>query len=145
MFYATPISWAKRYTCRSKQRSKYFMQGLSCSLSAALLTPSNEIARIIIIWNWGFVQRLPSPSERLKALRAECVTRVPQQTGNHNRRSRPVTSRNQREIVYSLPPLGLEPATFARKRTSLTAQPSFSSTAHLLFYADLVVILNLNI
>jgi hypothetical protein len=39
-----------------------------------------------------------SPSGRLRALRAECVTRVTRQTGTLNERSRTTTSRSQQKI-----------------------------------------------
>jgi hypothetical protein len=47
---------------------------------------------------WGFVERLPSPSGRLEALKAECVTRVTWQTGKLNERSHTTTSRSQQQI-----------------------------------------------
>jgi hypothetical protein len=46
-----------------------------------------------------FYSAYPSPSGRLKALRAECVTRVTRQTGKLNEeRSRTTTSRSQQQI-----------------------------------------------
>jgi hypothetical protein len=52
-----------------------------------------------------------SPYWWLLALRAECLTRVTQQTGNHNERSPTATSRSQQKIrTNSLPALRFEPA-----------------------------------
>jgi hypothetical protein len=64
-------------------------------------------------------------------LRAEGVTWVTQQTGNHNGRSRTTTSRNQQQLkserkVNSLPPLRLEPATFGGTHAHISGRSAKS-------------------
>jgi hypothetical protein len=61
-----------------------------------------------------YQNHLPSPFARLQALSAECVSWITEQTGYHSLCSLlPLTVNSKSEWkVDSLPPLGLEPATF---------------------------------